>query len=58
ERIRTYTDVSATDTVRNGGCEDYTTLPDGTTLERPFACGMRCTNYKAETEAIKEVLNI
>ncbi|GFR61358.1 hypothetical protein ElyMa_003555400 [Elysia marginata] len=23
-----------------------------------FACGMRCTNYKAETEAIKEALNM
>ncbi|GFR66187.1 RNA-directed DNA polymerase from mobile element jockey-like Protein [Elysia marginata] len=30
----------------------------GTTIERPFACGMRCTNYNAETEAIKEALNM
>ncbi|GFS05086.1 secretion-regulating guanine nucleotide exchange factor [Elysia marginata] len=33
-------------------------LADGTTLERSFACGMRYTNYKAETEAIKEALNM
>ncbi|GFR57423.1 arylsulfatase B, partial [Elysia marginata] len=31
---------------------------DRTTLERSFTCRMQCTNYKAETEAIKKVLNI
>ncbi|GFS09753.1 hypothetical protein ElyMa_004790700 [Elysia marginata] len=36
----------------------YSTLPDGTTLERSFACPVRCTNCKAETEAIKEALNM
>ncbi|GFR77267.1 reverse transcriptase [Elysia marginata] len=58
EWIRIYTDGSATDAVRNGGGGVYATLPYGTTLERSFACGMRCTNYKAETEAIKEALNM
>ncbi|GFR78152.1 reverse transcriptase [Elysia marginata] len=58
EWIRIYTDGSATDAVRNGGGGVYATLPDGTTLERSFACGRRCTNYKAETEAIKEGLNM
>ncbi|GFR79583.1 hypothetical protein ElyMa_000559700 [Elysia marginata] len=27
-------------------------------VERSFACGMRCTYYKAETEATKEALNM
>ncbi|GFR60787.1 RNA-directed DNA polymerase from mobile element jockey [Elysia marginata] len=58
EWIRIYTDGSATDAVRNGGGGVYATLPDGTTLERSFACGRRCTKYKAETEAIKEALNM
>ncbi|GFR76674.1 ribonuclease H [Elysia marginata] len=58
ERIRIYTDGSATAAVRNGGDGVYATLPDGTTIERSFACGVRCTNYKAETEAIKEALNM
>ncbi|GFR83860.1 hypothetical protein ElyMa_002403300 [Elysia marginata] len=58
ESIRIYTDGSATDAVRNGGGGVYATLPDGTTLKRSFACGMRYTNYKAETEATKEALNM
>ncbi|GFR61217.1 reverse transcriptase [Elysia marginata] len=58
EWIIIYTDGSATDAVRNGGGGVYATLPDGTTLERSFACGRRCTNYKTETEAIKEALNM
>ncbi|GFR69231.1 ribonuclease H [Elysia marginata] len=53
-----YTDGSATDAVRNGGGGVYATLPDGTTLERSFASGRRCTNYKAEREATKEALNM
>ncbi|GFS13067.1 reverse transcriptase [Elysia marginata] len=57
EWIRVYSDGSSTDAVRNGGCGVYATLPDGTTLERSFTCGKRCTNYKAETEATKEALN-
>ncbi|GFS25217.1 reverse transcriptase [Elysia marginata] len=58
EWIRIYTDGSATDAVRNGGGGVYATLPDGTSLERSFACGRRCTNYKAETGAIKEALDM
>ncbi|GFS14237.1 hypothetical protein ElyMa_003157700 [Elysia marginata] len=60
EWIRIYTNGSATDAVRNGGGGVYATLPDGTTctLEMSFACGRRCTNYKAEAEAIKEALNM
>ncbi|GFS25843.1 hypothetical protein ElyMa_005194100 [Elysia marginata] len=57
EWIRIYTDGSATDAVINGGGGVYATLPDGTTLERSFACGMQCTNYKAETGDIKEKRN-
>ncbi|GFR92108.1 ribonuclease H [Elysia marginata] len=40
EWIRIYTDGSATDAVRNGGCGVYATLPDGTTFERSFAFRM------------------
>ncbi|GFS08904.1 reverse transcriptase [Elysia marginata] len=60
EWIRIYTDGSATDAGRNGGGGVYATLPDGTTLERSFACAMMCTNYtyRAEAEAIKEALNM
>ncbi|GFR97892.1 hypothetical protein ElyMa_002756600 [Elysia marginata] len=57
EWFRIYTDGSATDAVRNRVGGVYATLPDETSLERSFACRMRCTNFKAEAEAIKEALN-
>ncbi|GFR94967.1 hypothetical protein ElyMa_002680700 [Elysia marginata] len=46
EWMRIYTDGSATDAVRNGGGKVYATLSDGTTLERSFACGRRCTTTR------------
>ncbi|GFS08174.1 hypothetical protein ElyMa_004750400 [Elysia marginata] len=56
EWIEIYTDDSATR--RNGDLGGYATLLDGNTLEISFAGGMWYTNFKAETEAIKEALNI
>ncbi|GFS02428.1 BTB/POZ domain-containing protein 8 [Elysia marginata] len=58
EWIRIYNDGSATDAVRNGGGGVFATLPDRNTLERSFVWGMRCTNHKAETEAIKEAIKM
>ncbi|GFR80806.1 hypothetical protein ElyMa_004054000 [Elysia marginata] len=51
EWMRIYTDGSATDAVRIGSCGVHASLPDGNSLARPFACEMRCTNYKAKNRS-------
>ena len=56
EWIRVFTDGSAEKAIENRGSGIFITLPGGSTLEKAIASGARCSNYKAEAEAIKEAL--
>ena len=50
--IRSYTDGSADQAVKNGGSGIYTTYPDKTPSSISIPAGKRCTNYKAEVLAL------
>ena len=50
--IKSYTDGSADQAVKNGGSGIYTTYPDKTPSSIAIPAGKRCTNYKAEVLAL------
>ena len=51
-----FTDGSVEKAIENGGSGIFITLPGGSILEKVIASAARCTNYKAEAEAIKDAL--
>ena len=58
EWIRAYTDGSAMEAVEKGGSGVYIEIPNGDKIEKAIPSGLRCTNYKAEVEAIREAANL
>ena len=56
--IRAYTDGSATEAVRRGGAGIYIQHPNGHRQAEAIPTGLYCSNYKAETEALKQAARI
>ena len=51
-----YTDGSADDAVKNGGCGVYVRTPTGQTHSSSRATGQKCSNFKAEVLALQEAV--
>ena len=51
--IHAYTDGSARDAVADGGAGVYIKSPEGQSIRKGIPTGKHCTNYAAETEALK-----
>ena len=49
-----YTDGSATEAITDGGAGIIIQYPSGATQTASSATGKHCTNYRAETEALKQ----
>ena len=51
-----YTDCSAEEAVRNGGSGVFVRTPTGQTVGYSNAAGRKCSNFKAETSALQNVV--
>ena len=49
---RAYTDGSAEEAAKNGGCGVFIKLPDGRSIRKSVATGQQSTNYRAEAYAL------
>ena len=52
--IHVYTDVSATNAIRDGGAGSIIYLQGGQQIENSAATGKHCTNYGAEVKALEQ----
>ena len=53
-----YTDDSATKATTDGGADIIIQYPSGATQTASSATGKHCTNYRAETEALKQAATL
>ncbi|GFS07423.1 ribonuclease H [Elysia marginata] len=56
--IRAFTDGSASEAVRDGGGGVYIEWPDNSSSKISIPTGKKCTNYKAEAEALQEAAKV
>ena len=57
-RIHVFTDGSATNAVTNGGAGTLAHLPGGQNVSASSAVGKRCSNYRAEIEALIQAASL